>query len=62
LDSLTSVRIRVSEAVQKFEAATADWPVWRRLVVFVPIFIVLSMLLVFAILGGLSALHLGAGR
>jgi len=50
------------EAARNFDAQTADWPVWRRLVVFVPVFVVLAMLLVFAILGGLSAIHLGAGR
>lgn len=53
---------RISQAVRDFDARTADWPVWRRLVVFVPVFLVVAMLLVFAILGSLSAVHSMMGR
>jgi hypothetical protein len=57
LDRLPSLRLRLSQAARDFEARTADWPVWRRLVVFVPVFLVLSWLLVVAILAILAGLR-----
>jgi len=57
LDSPKSIGVRLSEAARNFEARTADWPVWRRLVVFVPVFLVLAWLLAAAIVGATSLLH-----
>ena len=57
MDSQKSISVRLSEAARNFEARTADWPVWRRLVVFVPVFLVLAWLLAAAIVGATSLLH-----
>ncbi|HZC15407.1 MAG TPA: hypothetical protein VE309_01475 [Caulobacteraceae bacterium] len=37
---------RLLDAAKDFDARTAPWPIWKRLLVFVPILIVLSAVLV----------------
>jgi uncharacterized protein (DUF983 family) len=34
------------DAARSFDARTASWPIWKRLLVFVPVLVVLSALLV----------------
>ena len=57
MNSSKSIGVQLSEAARSFEARTADWPVWRRVVVFVPVFIVLAWLLAAAIVFGLAAIR-----
>jgi uncharacterized protein (DUF983 family) len=52
-----SLRLRLHEAAQTFEARAQAWPVWQRLVVLVPIFLVLAWLLVVAIMAVIVGLR-----
>jgi hypothetical protein len=51
---------RLLDAAKAFDARTAPWPIWKRLLVFVPILIVASAVLVVIlclILFGLTSLR-----
>jgi hypothetical protein len=49
LESNSSARKRFDRAAQAIEARFGAWPVWRKLIVFVPALVLLSALLVVAL-------------
>jgi uncharacterized protein (DUF983 family) len=57
LDNSQSLTARLTKAARDFDARTADWPVWRRLVVFLPVFLVIACLIVVAIIGATTGLR-----
>jgi uncharacterized protein (DUF983 family) len=52
---------RLSAAARAFDQRASKWPLWRRLVIFIPVFLVVSFLMamtILAIFHGLASIRL----